>query len=170
MTATGRKADALGELYNARILRLATQIPFTARLERPQASVSRTSRICGSRLAMDANFDAEGRISELGLDVRACALGQAATALVAPKLIGLGREEIAPAARAFADMLDHDGVVPPPPWQELEIFLPVREHRARRGAVMLVFDAALAACDAASAAGGLSGPPGPDTGRLPASG
>lgn len=159
----------MDELYNTRILRLATRIPFTARLDAPRASVSRTSRICGSRLVMDANFDDAGRITELGLDVRACALGQAATALVAPKLIGLAREEIAPAAEAFAAMLDDDGPVPPPPWSDLEIFLPVREHRARRGAVMLVFDAALAACDAAASAGRLSAPPGRGADRSPAS-
>lgn len=158
----------MSELYNTRILRLATQIPFTARLDGPQVSVTRTSRICGSRLIMDANFDDAGRISKIGLEVRACALGQAATALIAPRLIGLAHAEIEPAARAFAVMLDHEGAVPPPPWSDLEIFLPVREHRARRGAVMLVFDAALAACDAAAAAR-LSAANDHDAGHPPAS-
>ena len=48
---------SLDALYNSRILRLATQIPFTERLENPDVTVSRTSRICGSRLTLDAAFD-----------------------------------------------------------------------------------------------------------------
>ncbi len=135
---------SLAALYNSRILRLATQIPFTERLENPDVTVSRTSRICGSRLVLDADFDGP-RIKTLGLEVKACALGQAATALVAPRLVGRTRDEIAPAAQAFAAMIKEGGPVPAPPWDDLGIFLPVREHPSRHGSVMLIFDAALAA-------------------------
>ncbi len=135
---------SLDALYNSRILRLATQIPFTERLENPDVTVSRTSRICGSRLTLDAQFDGP-RIARLGLEVRACALGQATTALVAPRLVGSTCEDIAPAARAFAAMIREGGPVPAPPWDDLEIFLPVRDHPSRHGSVMLIFDAALAA-------------------------
>ncbi|MFQ5346296.1 MAG: iron-sulfur cluster assembly scaffold protein [Rhodothalassiaceae bacterium] len=141
----------LTALYNNRILRLATQIPFTERLADPDVTVSRTSRICGSRLVLDARFEGP-RIARLGLEVKACALGQATTALVAPRLIGSVRADIEPVARAFAFMIREGGPVPEPPWDDLGIFLPVRDHPSRHGSVMLIFDAALAAFDARSAA------------------
>jgi len=132
------------ELYNTEILRLASDIPFTRRLTAPQVTVRKTSRICGSRLTMDADIE-DRCLARLGLEVKACALGQAATSLVAPKLIGCRYEDIAPAAEAFRSMLEGFGDVPPAPWEELRLFLPLREHRSRHGSVMLIFEAALEA-------------------------
>ena len=137
----------MNSLYSTDILRLATQIPFTERLTAPDVSVVRTSRICGSRVSLDACFEGE-HIARLGLDVRACALGQASSALVAPLLIGRSRDDIARAATEFAQMLTHEGEAPAPPFDRLILLEPVRPHKARHASVMLIFDAALAAFDA----------------------
>src|SRR3546814_3015744 len=67
-------------LYNTRILRLAASIPHAARLPNPQASVAKRSPVCGSRVTVDVDLDSAGRISALGQEVRACALGQASAA------------------------------------------------------------------------------------------
>lgn len=141
----------MSELYNTEILRLATSIPFTDRLADADVSVTKTSRICGSRLTLDVGFDPEGRIARIGQTVKACAIGQAACALVAPRLIGASRAEIAPAAQAFQAMLEGRGDPPEGDWRALEIFLPLREHRSRHGSAMLPFRAALAAYDRAAA-------------------
>jgi len=138
----------MSELYNTEILRLASEIPFTERLAAPEITVRRTSRICGSRLTLDADFE-HGRIARLGLEVKACALGQAATSLAAPKLIGCRYEDVAPAADAFRAMLEGRGDPPAAPWNELAIFLPLREHRSRHGSVMLIFEATLGAFEEA---------------------
>ncbi|GAK32170.1 iron-sulfur cluster scaffold-like protein [Iodidimonas nitroreducens] len=137
----------MNTLYSTDILRLATQIPFTERLLTPDVSVVRTSRICGSRVSLDACFKGD-QIARLGLDVRACALGQASSALVAPLLIGRSRDDIARAAAEFSQMLTQDGEAPAPPFDRLALLEPVRAHKARHASVMLIFDAALAAFDA----------------------
>lgn len=138
----------MSELYNTEILRLATAIPYLGRLDAPDVSVTRTSRICGSRLIMDACFK-DDRISEMGLEVKACALGQAATARIAPKLIGMPVAQIQDGADAFRAMIRDGGPVPPPPFDDLDIFLPLRNHPSRHGSVMLVFEAALTAAEQA---------------------
>lgn len=141
----------MSELYNTEILRLASDIPFTERLAAPEVTVRRTSRICGSRLTLDADFEDE-RLARLGLEVKACALGQAAASLAAPRLIGCRYEDVAPVAADFRAMLEGRGEPPPAPWNDLAIFLPLREHRSRHGSVMLIFEAALGAFEEAGSA------------------
>ena len=75
-------------LYNKDILRLAASIPHHARLPDAQASVEKRSATCGSRVTADVRM-AEGRVAAMGLDVKACALGQASAALMAAQAIGL---------------------------------------------------------------------------------
>ena len=75
-------------LYNTDILRLATSIPHHARLADPQASVERRSPTCGSRVTVDVRMDDAGNIADLGLEVRACALGQASASLMAANAVG----------------------------------------------------------------------------------
>ena len=84
-------------LYNKEILRLAASIPCQERLDAPMASVEKRSPICGSRVTIDVNVDGEGRVSELGMLVRACALGQASSSLLAAHIIGKNAQEIAAA-------------------------------------------------------------------------
>ena len=85
-------------LYNARILRLATTIPHQARLSDPQATVSKRSPICGSRVTVDVVMDDGGRVAALGQEVRACALGQASAALMGEHALGRTAAELAEAA------------------------------------------------------------------------
>ena len=73
-------------LYNRDILRLAASIPHQRRLEAPQAGVMKQSPVCGSRI-VDLVTDGEGRVAELGQEVRACALGQAAASLMGARMI-----------------------------------------------------------------------------------
>lgn len=89
-------------LYNTEILRLAATIPYQERLADPMASSEKRSPICGSRVTVDVNVDADGRVREVGMLVRACALGQASSSLLAAQVVGRSPEEIAAARDALA--------------------------------------------------------------------
>ena len=135
-------------LYSRDILRLAASIPHLGRLEAPQGSAERASKLCGSRVAVDVVLDGEGRIAELGLEVKACALGQASAALMGAAAIGRTGDELAAAHAALAAYLSgdrHD----PGDWPGLAVFAAARAVPARHAAILLPFDAAAAAAAAA---------------------
>lgn len=134
-------------LYNTEILRLAATIPHQQRLESPMASVERRSPVCGSRVTVDVNLDAEGRVSELGMLVRACALGQASSSLMAAHAIGRTPEELDAARDALSDWLT--GGEGPPDWPGLALFEPVLPHSARHASIRLAFEAAAEAARSA---------------------
>ncbi|UUL81294.1 iron-sulfur cluster assembly scaffold protein [Sphingomonas qomolangmaensis] len=127
-------------LYNTDILRLAATVPFQQRLDSPMASVEKRSPICGSRVTIDVNLDEEGRVGELGMLVRACALGQASSALLAEHVVGRTPKEIAAASDALAAWLA--GGDTPPDWPRLELFTPALPHSARHASIRLAFEAA----------------------------
>ena len=127
-------------LYNATILRLASSIPHHARLADPHASAERRSPVCGSRVTVDVRLDQDGRITTIGQEVRACALGQASAALMGEQALGRTPEELAAARDALAAFLagqrDDPGT-----WPGLEIFGPARPHAARHASIRLAFEA-----------------------------
>lgn len=137
-------------LYNARILRLATSIPHQDRLAAPQATVSKRSPICGSRVTVDVAMDEAGRVAAIGQEVRACALGQASAALMGEYAVGRSPDELADARDALSAFLagERDD---PGDWPGLDIFAPARPHTARHPSIRLAFEAvAEAAAQAAS--------------------
>src|SRR3546814_19069237 len=99
-------------LYNTRILRLAASIPHAARLPNPQASVAKRSPVCGSRVTVDVDLDSAGRISALGQEVPACALGQASAALMGASAFGRSGAELAAARAALRPYLAGVGETP----------------------------------------------------------
>ncbi|HLL58826.1 MAG TPA: iron-sulfur cluster assembly scaffold protein [Allosphingosinicella sp.] len=127
-------------LYNRDILRLAAAIPHHRRLERPQASVEKRSPVCGSRVAVDVVLDEEGRVTGLGQEVKACALGQASASLMGAGALGRSKGELVSARDALADFLNgrRDD---PGQWPGLEIFAPARAFKARHRSILLPFEA-----------------------------
>jgi NifU-like protein involved in Fe-S cluster formation len=136
-------------LYNSRILRLAAATAEQARLTAPQGSAIRVSPVCGSKVTADVSLDALGRIAEFGLEVRACALGQAASTLVGARIIGKDRAALAEARAELAEWLAGRSETVPA-WPGMDVFAPARPHRARHPSILLSFDAAIAAADAAA--------------------
>ena len=137
-------------LYNTQILKLATTIPHQVRLAHPQGTSERRSPICGSRVTIDVVLDDQGRIAQLGQEVRACALGQASASLMGAYAIGRTRDELESARDALTAFLagTRDD---PGEWPGLEIFEPARAHSARHASIRLAFEAvAEAAARAAS--------------------
>ena len=138
-------------LYNRDILRLAASIPHLGRLAGPQASVEKSSPVCGGRVVVDLNLDARGRVAQLGQEVRACALGQASASLMGAHAIGRSAAELAEARDALAAFLagrrDDPG-----DWPGLAIFADARRFTARHPSILLAFDAAAEAAARAARA------------------
>ncbi len=128
-------------LYSGRILELSANIPLTDRLENPQATVRKRSPLCGSTVTVDL-VSRDGRISEYGQDVKACALGQAAASVVGANILGCSRSEIETARDQLRAMLKSGGPVPDAPFEGLEVLLPARDFKNRHASILLTLDAA----------------------------
>ena len=126
-------------LYNTGILRLAASIPHHERLTGPMGTSEKRSPICGSRVTVDINLS-EGRVSEGGMLVRACALGQASSSLLAANVIGRTPSELAIARDQLAAWLAGEG--PAPDWPDIDIFTPALTVTARHPSIRLAFEAA----------------------------
>jgi NifU-like protein involved in Fe-S cluster formation len=137
-------------LYNAEILRLAATIPHHERLSEPMATAERRSPICGSRVTIDVAVDDTGKVSEVGLLVRACALGQASSSLLASNILGRTPAELAAARDALTAWLAREGDAPE--WPGMNIFTPALDYTARHPSIRLAFEAAAEAADAAAKA------------------
>jgi NifU-like protein involved in Fe-S cluster formation len=136
-------------LYNSEILRLAATIPHHDRLPDPMGSSEKRSPVCGSRVTVDVNLDDTGRVSAVGLLVRACALGQASSSLLGASVIGKSPEELAAARDALTAWLAGEG--PLPGWPGFELFTPALPHTARHASIRLAFEAAAEAAESARA-------------------
>ena len=134
------------KLYSGRILSMAANIPRTGRLEAPDASVTRRSPLCGSTVTVDLNM-ADGRVSDFAQDVKACALGQAAAAVVGDAVIGRTPAELHAAAAGLRAMLKDGGPVPATPWDGFEVLEPARDYRNRHASILLAIEAAAEAAE-----------------------
>jgi len=128
-------------LYTRDILRLAASIPHLRRLERPQATVEKRAPLCGSRVIVDLIADEAGRVTQLGQEVRACALGQASAALMGAHALGRSADELAAARDALAAYLA-GARDDPGDWPGLAVFAAARAYPARHAAILLPFAAA----------------------------
>lgn len=133
-------ATDLISLYSARILALTAEIPHLGRLEAPDASVKKRSPLCGSTVTVDVRMQ-DGRIAEFAQDVKACALGQAAAAVVGGAVIGCDRAQIETARDQLRAMLKDDGRVPAAPFDGLEVLQPARAYNNRHASILLALEA-----------------------------
>ncbi len=139
------------KLYTPELLALAVALAeYPADPDLPLHGEAR-SKSCGSTLRADLALDAEGRIARLGLQVRACAVGQAAAAIFARAAAGRSGDDVAAARRALDQWLAGTG--PLPDWPGLAAIAPARDYPARHGAIMLPWTAASAALSSAAAGG-----------------
>jgi NifU-like protein involved in Fe-S cluster formation len=139
------------DAYSSAVLRLAADIPHLGRLEAPDASVRKVSRICGSALTLDIQLDEAGRIADLGLEVEACALGQASASVFGSSAIGADETEILAGRDALKAMLREGGPVPGGRFAALGALEGARDYRQRHGSILLAFEAGVEAMAAARA-------------------
>lgn len=134
-------------MYNQRILELAGNIPRLGRLSDADASATAHSKLCGSTVTVDVKV-ADGRVSDFAHDVKACALGQAASSIMARNIIGATPAELRDIREIVRKMLKENGAPPPEGrWQDIRVLEPVREYKARHASTMLTFDAVVEALD-----------------------
>ena len=131
-------------LYSGRILELATNVPYVDRLENPDASAKKRSPLCGSAVTVDITL-LDDKITGYAQDVKACALGQAAAAVIGQSIIGRTLNEVKTARDELNAMLKLDGPIPSAPFQDLEILLPAKDFKNRHASILLSLDATLAA-------------------------
>lgn len=132
------------KLYSNRILGLAADIPHQGRLDAPQATVKRRSPLCGSTVTVDLDMD-QGHVTRYAQEVKACALGQAAAAVLGAVVIGRSPEELATTRAQLHAMLTKGGPVPDAPFDGYEVLLPARDYRNRHASILLALDAAVEA-------------------------
>lgn len=138
------RAEMLEKLYNDRILALAESLNRDDRLDDPQATVTLDSPLCGSRIRVDLILDGD-HVAQYGQQVRACALGQSAAAIMKKLAPGRDEAELTQIRDIMQAMLKQDGPPPGGDWAELAILEPARAHKSRHASIMLPFNAILKA-------------------------
>jgi NifU-like protein involved in Fe-S cluster formation len=130
----------ISEIYNQRILELAGNIPRLGRLKNPGASAKAHSRLCGSTVVVDLRVE-NGRVVDFAHDVKACALGQASSSLMARHVIGATAEELNELRDRMTRMLKANGPPPQGKWAGFAVLERVRDDKARHASTLLTFDA-----------------------------
>ncbi len=136
----------LNEVYNKRILELAGNIPRLGRLPAPDASATAHSRLCGSTVTIDLRMDGD-TVTDFAHVVKACALGQASSSIMARNVIGAKAPELRQLRDTVRRMLKENGSPPGGKWADIAVLEPVRDYKARHASTMLTFDAVVSAID-----------------------
>ena len=143
-------AEAIDDLYSAKVLALAANMPRAGRLKHAQASSEKVSKLCGSRVTVDVVL-ADGRVADFAQDVRACALGQASAAVLGANVIGASVDELETARDALKAMLKTGGPPPEGRFGDLRALAVVRDYPPRHASTMLAFEAVVEAVQRALA-------------------
>src|SRR4051812_36472605 len=135
----------LNDVYNSRILELAGNIPRVGRLADPDATATAHSKLCGSTVTVDLKM-ADGKVTDFAHDVKACALGQASSSIMARHVVGASAEELRRRREEVRKMLKKTGGPPADGrWTDIAVLEPVRDYKARHASTLLTFDAVVAA-------------------------
>jgi NifU-like protein involved in Fe-S cluster formation len=140
----------LNEIYNKRILELAADIPRLGRLPEPDATATAHSKLCGSTVTVDLRVHGD-RVTDFAHEVKACALGQASSSIMARLVVGSTAEELRTVREAMRRMLKEGASPPGGRWEELKVLEPVRDFKARHASTLLTFDAVVNALDQVAA-------------------
>lgn len=130
----------LEHIYNQKILEFASDIPRLKRLEEPDATAIAHSKLCGSKVTVDVNMN-NAVVTDFGHDVKACALGQASSSIMARHVVGSTASELRSVRDQMYAMLKENGPPPQGKWKDLEALSPVRDFKARHASTLLTFDA-----------------------------
>jgi NifU-like protein involved in Fe-S cluster formation len=141
----------IDELYSAKILKAAANMPRAGRLPEPGGSAEKVSKLCGSRITVDVVIGADGRVADFAQEVKACALGQAAAAVLGEHAVGARPVEIEMARDALRAMLKAGGAPPEGRFSDLAMLEPVKDYPPRHASTLLAFEAAVDACRMAQA-------------------
>lgn len=130
----------IDDVYNTKILGFAGNIERIGRLEHPDATATAHSKLCGSTVTIDLKMQ-DGVVTDFAHDVKACALGQASSAIMAANIIGASADELRAVRETMRRMLKENGAPPEGRFADLKYLEPVRDYKARHASTMLTFDA-----------------------------
>ncbi len=130
----------IDDVYNAKILGFAGNIARIGRLEQPDATATAHSKLCGSTVSIDLRMQ-DGIVTDFAHVVKACALGQASSSIMAENVVGASSEELRAVREAMLRMLKDNGQPPEGRFADLKYLEPVRDYKARHASTMLTFDA-----------------------------
>ena len=130
----------IDEIYSARILGLAGNIGRIGRLAAPDATATAHSKLCGSTVTVDICMDGD-TVVDFAHEVKACALGQASSSVMARAVVGATAAELRAVRETMWAMLRENGPPPEGRFADLKYLEPVRDYKARHASTMLTFDA-----------------------------
>jgi NifU-like protein involved in Fe-S cluster formation len=130
----------LNDIYNKRIIQLAGNIPRLGRLSSPDATATAHSKLCGSTVKVDLKMDGPV-VTDFAHEVKACALGQASSSIMASHVVGATAGELRELRETVRKMLKENGSPPKGKWADIAFLEPVRDYKARHASTMLTFDA-----------------------------
>jgi NifU-like protein involved in Fe-S cluster formation len=137
----------LNDVYNAKILELAGNIPRLGRLPDADASATAHSKLCGSTVTVDLKMQGD-TVTDFAHDVKACALGQASSSIMARHVVGAKAADLRALRDTVRRMLKENGAPPADgEWADIAVLEPVRDFKARHASTMLTFDAVVSAID-----------------------
>ena len=136
----------ISEVYNQRILELAANIPRIGRLTDPDATATAHSKLCGSTVTIDLKMDGD-IVTDFAHVVKACALGQASSSIMARNIVGANAAELKDLRETVRKMLKENGPAPSGKWTDIAVLEPVRDYKARHASTLLTFDAVVSAID-----------------------
>ena len=121
-------------------------IPRLGRLEQPDGTATAHSKLCGSTVTVDLKMTGD-TVTDFAHDVKACALGQASSSIMARHVVGAKAEELKRLRETVRRMLKENGAPPTGEWADIAVLEPVRDYKARHASTLLTFDAVAAAID-----------------------
>jgi len=130
----------IDELYSAKVLALAANLPRLGRLAAPDGSAEKVSKLCGSRVLVDVAVDGD-RVADFAQEVKACALGQASASVLGRHVVGASVDELESALGQFRAMLKQGGSPPDGRFADLAMLAPVKDYPARHASTLLAFEA-----------------------------
>lgn len=131
----------IDDLYSAKLLKLAANLPHSGRLATPDATSEKISKLCGSRVVVDVVVNGD-RVVDFAQDVKACALGQASASVLGAHIMGATLSEIELAREQFRAMLKQGADAPEGRFSDLSMLAPVKDYPARHASTLLAFEAA----------------------------
>ncbi|GAA2822419.1 NifU-like protein involved in Fe-S cluster formation [Aminobacter aminovorans] len=130
----------IDDIYNTKILGFAGNIGRLGRLDHPDATATAHSKLCGSTVTIDLAMK-DGIVTDFAHEVKACALGQASSSIMAEHVVGASADELRAVRDAMLRMLKEGGTPPEGRFGDLKYLEPVRDYKARHASTMLTFDA-----------------------------
>ena len=130
----------IDDVYNSKILEFAGNIPRIGRLDDADAEATAHSKLCGSKVTIWLKMQ-DDTITDFAHDVKACALGQASSSIMARNVIGAKSSEMREVRETMRAMLKENGPAPDGRFADLKFLEPVRDYKARHASTLLTFDA-----------------------------